>query len=339
MSYTEEQLRNAALLEDAIRYLDERYTVMENAGLPISMAAKMDGQLSLPSSNKAPQEVRIAVRPGYEQRVHTQYAPTVNPATGQLDINPYIDPVTGSAMVTNLGEGVPMDGYTKASEYVQQQLGRLAGSKVIANHNDNVYAPDFRTAEGLIFDGETTRPSWRTNGNRFVGDAIQMYTNIVDNKNPTQPANYMAPSIKKLIVSAAQRNPEANIEDVMGILSGRLGGQKYGGKGLDESKEAVMLTVLSNDDHQYNKVNKDVKAVPVQGALWQDLTKFRDTMPTVTGGELIRGLQVRPNYGNSQQGHSRGRVYITPSIRNQRSYTTDLRKISPLVEQLFDYVQ
>ena len=78
VAYTEEQLRNAALLEDAIRYLDERYTSMEDAGLPISMAAKMDGQLPLPSSNKAPQEVRVTVRPGFEQRYHTQYTPEIN---------------------------------------------------------------------------------------------------------------------------------------------------------------------------------------------------------------------------------------------------------------------
>ena len=57
------------------------------------------------------------------------YTPEVNPETGQREIVPYIDPVTGRGMVTNLGEGVDMDGYTKASEYVQQQLGRLAGSK------------------------------------------------------------------------------------------------------------------------------------------------------------------------------------------------------------------
>ena len=334
MAYTEEQLRSAALLEDAIRYLDQRYTSMEDAGLPISMAAKMDGQLPLPSSNKAPQEVRVTVRPGFEQRYHTQYTPEVNPATGQVDIVPYIDPVTGSAMVTNLGEGVPMDGYTKASEYVQQQVGRLAGSKVVANHNDNVYAPDFKTAEGLVFDGETTRPSWRK-----AGDAIQMYTNIVDKSNPTQPAKYMAPAIKRVMESTIARNPNADVNDVMGILSNRLGGQQYGGKGLDESKEAVMLTVLSDEDHQYNKINKDVKAVPIQGALWQNLDRFREIMPTITGRELSQGLQVRPNYGNSQGGHSRGRVYITPKRSTRAKYTTDLRQVSPLVEQLFDYVQ
>lgn len=321
-------------MEDAIRYLDHRYSQMEDAGIPSSMAAVMDGQLPLPSSDSAPQEVRVQIRPGVEQRIHTMYTPEVNPETGQREIVPYIDPVTGRGMVTNLGEGVDMDGYTKASEYVQQQIGRLAGSKVVANHNENVYAPDFKTTDGLVFDGETTRPSWRK-----AGDAIQMYTNIVDRHNPNQPANYMAPSIKRLMEATIQRNPNADINDVMGILGKRLEGQRFGGKGLDEKKKAVMLTVLSDDDHQYNKINKDVKAVPVQGALWQNLDAFRDTIPNITGSELARGLQVRPNYGNSQRGHGRGRVYITPKRSTQRQYTTDLRKVSPLVEQLFDYKQ
>ena len=65
-----------------------------------------------------------------------------------------------------------------------------------------------------------------------------------------------------------------------------------------------------------------------------------DTLPRYyRRRELAKGLQVRPNYGNSQRGHGRGRVYITPKRSTQRQYTTDLRKVSPLVEQLFDYKQ
>ena len=336
------------LIDDAYKFVNERYATMKEAGLPVSMAAKMDGMDSLPSNSDYPQEVRERLRPGVQARYHTEYTPDVNQITGQVDIVPYLDPVTGRGMVTHLGPEVTrreMDGYEKASEYVQQQIGRLTGSKVVANHGRDKFAPDFTTSDGgLIFDGETTRPGWRK-----AGDAIQAYTKVVDSKNPNQSANQMAPAMKSLLQGIIARNPNAGIEEVMKIAGNRLDGgtNRYGdvmpdpvtGKLFDTDKKAVMLTVLSDDDHQYNKVNRDTMPVPVLGAYWQDLNALRKIEPNITGRELSSGLQVRPNYGNNQNGEGRGRVYITPSRKNAQAFTDDLRVTDPRVEQLFEYKQ
>lgn len=334
------------LIDDAYKFVNERYATMQEAGLPVSMAAKMDGMDSLPSNSDYPQEVRERLRPGVQARYHTEYTPDVNPITGQVDIVPYLDPVTGRGMVTHLGPEVTrreMDGYEKASEYVQQQIGRLTGSKVVANHGSNKFAPDFTTSDGgLIFDGETTRPGWRK-----AGDAIQAYTKVVDSKNPRQSANQMAPAMKSLLQGIIARNPNAGIEEVMNIASNRLDGGMYRGerqapikgKAFDTDKDAVMLTVLSNEDHQYNKDNFDSMPVPVVGAYWQDLNGMRNQLGNITGRELSSGLQVRPNYGNNRDGEARGRVYITPSRKNAEAFTSDLRVTDPRVEQLFEYKQ
>ena len=219
------------LVDSAYKYLNERYALMEEAGLPISMAARMDGMNHLPSSTAAPREVRVDIGNGNEARYHTQYG-EVSPYTGQAEIVPFMDPVTGAPMVTYLGEGVPMDGYTKASEYVQQQLGRLTGSKVVANHGANKYDTDFATTNtDLKFDGETTRPSWRTDRQgRFAGDAIQVYTKAVDSNNPGQRANYMAPAIKRMMVEEINNRPHANIQTIMRVLDDRIDGGTYRGK-------------------------------------------------------------------------------------------------------------
>jgi hypothetical protein len=334
------------LEDEGYKFLNERYATMEEAGLPNSMAAKMDGVGSLPSNSRFPQEVRESVRPGIESRYHTNYTDEVNPITGQVDVVPYLDPVTGRGMVTNLGEGVTrqeMDGYQKASEYVQQQIGRLAGSQVVANHGANKYAPDFTTTSGsLIFDGETTRPSWRR-----AGDAIQAYTKVVDSRNPNQHANRMAPEIKRVLEGIIAKNPNAGIEEIMSIAGNRLDGGTYSGrrqppikgKAFDTDKDAVMLTVLSDKDHEYNKVHRDTMPVPVQGVMWQNMNALREVMPTITGRELSSGLQVRPNYGNNRDGEARGRISITPGRRKAQQITNDLRVTEPRIEQLFDYKQ
>lgn len=329
------------LLGDAIRYLNQRYDAMEEAGLPRSMAAMMDGQVSLPNTDKAPQEVRLQISPGVEQRVHTTYTKDVNPLTGQKDIVPYRDPVTGAAMVTNLGRGADMQGYVKASEYVQQQLGRLAGLKIEANHGSDRYATDFRNGD-IKIDGETTRPSWRERG-----DAVQAYTKVVDADNPNAPANRMAPAIKATMQDIIRQNPNASIQDVIAIAGDRLDGGMYKGevqppmegKVLDKSKDGILLTILSDKDHELNKQVRDTIPVPVQGALYQDLNGMRRTLGDITGRELSRGLQVRPNYGNNRNGEARGRVYVTPSPKRAQEFTVDMSQIQPRVAQLFDYKQ
>ena len=329
------------LINEAYQYLNERYATMTEAGLPVSMAAKMDGMGSITPT--VPQEVRVTTAPGVQTRYHTEYG-NVNPITGQEDINPYIDPVTGTALVTNLGKGVrvdQMDGYNKASEYVQQQLGRLAGMKIVANHGSNRYATDF-TDRGLMIDGETTRPSWRERG-----DAIQAYTKVVDASNPNQPANQMAPGIKRVLEGIIAKNPDAGIQEVMRIAGNRLDGGIYRGavqdpmlgKVFDTKKDGILLTVLSDKHHQINKNNFDSTPVPVQSALYQDLKGLRQVMGDITGKELSSGLQVRPNYGNNRNGEARGRVYVTPSPKTAQQFTTDLAVMRPSVRQLFDYKQ
>ena len=170
---------------------------------------------------------------------------------------------------------------------------------------------------------------------------------MVDKRNPNQHANQMAPAIKKLMQSIIARNPNAGIEEVLRIAEGRLDGGTYSGrrvkpmkgKAFDEDKQAVLLTVLSDADHEYNKKNRDTMPVPVQGAYWQSLDVFREILPEITGRELSSGLQVRPNYGNNRDGEARGRVYITPSRKTASKYTSDLGKLDPRVQQLYDYVQ
>ena len=331
------------LVDEAFKLVNNRYATMTEAGLPTSMASKMDGMVELVPG--IPQEVRVNTAPRVETRYHTQYSSDVNPITGQRDIEPFIDPVTGRGMVTNLGSGVRqsgMDGYKKASEYVQQQLGRLTGSKVIANHSGNRHDTDFTTMGGMKFDGETTRPSWRK-----AGDAVQAYTKVVDSRNPRQSANQMAPGIKRIMQSIIANNPNAGIEEVLQIAGNRLDGGTYNGrrvrpmkgKAFDNDKQAIMLTVLSDKDHQMNKDNYDTIPVPVQGAYWQNLEAFRRILPEINGRELSSGLQVRPNYGNNRDGEARGRVYITPSRKSAQQFTSDLAIADPRVRQLFDYEQ
>jgi len=329
------------LIDEAYKYLNERYATMTEAGLPTSMAAKMDGMGAI--TRAIPQEVRV-MSPNKETRYHTEYG-DVNPITGQRDIVPYMDPVTGQAMVTNFGRGATradMDGYEKASEYVQQQVGRLAGRKMIANNTENRYGTDF-TDGVLRIDGETTRPSWREGG-----DAIQAYTKVVDANNPNQSAERMAPALKRMFEGIIAENPNASIQDVMRIAGNRVDGgvNRYGnvipqpiiGKAMQDDKDAILLTVLSDRDHQMNK-NKDSVPVPIQGAVYQDLKAMRQTLGDITGEELSGGLQVRPNYGNNRDGESRGRVYVTPSPSRAKEFTQDLAQLTPRIRQVFDYKQ
>lgn len=328
------------LINEAYQYLNDRYATMAEAGLPSSMAAKMDGMGAITS--KVPQEVRVITAPNVETRYSTRYG-EVNPITGQKDINPYIDPVTNTALVTNLGRGVRpemMDGYEKASEYVQQQLGRLAGMRLISNNVENVHDVDF-IDRGMRIDGETTRPSWRNDG-----DAVQAYTKVIDSNNPNQRAELMAPSIKKMMEGIIKKNPDANIMDVIKIAGNRLDGGRYNrdplpGKVLDESKDAILLTVLSDKNHQLNSRRNmnDTVPVPVQGALLQDLKGVRNIISDIKGEELSKGLQVRPNNGPRGDGEPRGRVYVTPNPEDIKRTTIDLAAREPRIRQLFDYKQ
>ena len=61
---------------------------------------------------------------------------------------------------------------------------------------------------------------------------------------------------------------------------------RFGGKGLDEKKKAVMLTVLSDEDHQYNKDQQRCKSRARSGCIVAEFRCIPSThCPDITGDE------------------------------------------------------
>ncbi len=88
-----------------------------------------------------PAAVQNPVAGGFD-RVHMDYErgaqgqAQYNPITSKLEAVPYLDPVTGKAMVTelgNVGRTLP-GGHDKASEYLSEQLLKLTGRPVVLNN-------------------------------------------------------------------------------------------------------------------------------------------------------------------------------------------------------------
>jgi hypothetical protein len=332
------------LMADAKAYVNDRFDNFKAVGLSEDDARAFDGLGQLPNGLNGPRELRVNVKPGVEQRRHSQYSDEVNDLTGQVDINPVIDPVTGDAMVTNfgkVGEGLTVadiDGYDQATEYVQQQLGRLGGRKVVRNNDDDFNAPDFMI-DGQEFDGETTRPAWNE-------PAVQMYTKVIDEDAYGGDKYQMAGSIKDKIIDMARQNPEMGIVDIVNKIPSFSGGRnRRGGKQHNpgegkvlSSKKGIIVTELSNEDHQRNK-SKDIHADPIIGAYYQDLDRVYDAVQSLKGNDLISALQVRPNDGhrNAANREPRGRVYIEPPSSMSNQINRDFRDITPLAQQLFDY--
>ena len=328
------------VLADAKAYLLDRYDTLESMGVPSSYARELDGLTSLPSSTAAPREIRKQLRPGVQIRYHTQYSDDVNPISGQRDINPYIDPVTGQPMSTVLGrvgDGLSredIDGYGYATEYVQQQIGRLAGMKILPNNRSNVHDVDF-VAGNLRIDGETTRPSWND-------PAVQAYTKVLSSDVPDGNMYEVAKDVKGKILDGIESDPKASIRQIvdndMSLNGGTWRGQVQDpllGK-LYSDKDGIIVTELSDRRHQRNK-NNDVNADPVNNAYYQDMDTVRSVIEGYTGDELAKALQVRPNRGAGKDKTPRGRVYVEPQGRDVQIVNRDMRSISPLVEQLYDY--
>jgi hypothetical protein len=137
-----------------------------------------------------------------------------------------------------------------------------------------------------------------------------------------------------------------NIVEAVDATPGMYGGRgRYGddvpallGKLYDGKKEGIIVSELSDANHQRNKA-RDVYADPVEGAYYQDLNTVRQVIDGYTGSKLANALQVRPNDGhrNSYNRDPRGRVYIRPSGADAKIINQDMRDISPIVGQLFDY--
>ena len=339
--------RDKALVADAQAYLLDRRDSFINQGISpekaLLVARALDGLNHLPGDPRAPRELRTHPKPGMEKRLHTKYD-GVNPISGQQDISLVLDPVTGRPMVTNLGkvgEGLTLsdvDGYQHATEYVQQQLGRLAGFPIVANNIDDVHAPDFKAA-GLIIDGETTRPAWND-------PAIQTHTKVMDKGSPKANKYGMAASVERKLRRFIKNNPGVNIRGVVSEAPGLWGGRgRYGedmdpmlGKLYDGSKDAIIVTELSNKNHARNRYG-DVHADPLVGAYYQDMRTAQDIIEGYTGQELADALQVRPNDGhrNSRNRDPRGRVYIEPNADDNKIINQEFRKVAPITGQLFDY--
>lgn len=341
-----------ALAADAKAYLNDRYDLARSVGIPEvavkHVVRKLGGLEDLPNTSRYPRELRESIIDVQDAhyRFGTEYQ-NDNPITGEKNAIISTDPVTGAALKMFVGDSrtTPrdaLDGYDKASEYIQQQIMRRAGMKAVANNNVQDTAPDFKVlmpnGSSIIVDGQTTRPT-------YDAGKTQAYT-WVDPTTMPHNANVKSrvEEVKRILAEEIESNPNSGLEEIVDNakrLKGPYTHRPFKGKLYETSedlkKDQIIYTKYSNRDHEENKATDDRLAMPPRSVELDTVKDLQENVNQITGQDLINILNVHPNgYGSGQyKRRPMIDVNIPPAIYNQSR--VNLVERFPQIMQFLDY--
>lgn len=345
-------------------------TARREAGVTNRLLDPVEGMQQRQLAGGVPAAVQNPVEGGFD-RVHMDYErgaqgqAQYNPITSKLEAVPYLDPVTGKAMVTelgNVGKTLP-DGHDKASEYLAQQVLRLAGRKAVANNKQITDTGDvafWRTDLKDIATGEQIDAEVRWNAaERAKKDfantlSAQVYTAVDMNPGGVAGEKF---TIKDAI-SDVMRRKNVNIGTAVETLiqnkklrpADLENPTRRAGKVLknnadifnrEDQFDSLFMPGYHVDDAKAmetgDKYNRNYNVIAPTSMHMVDLNNVRQYIRENKGG-LSKGVQVNENYGD---GGERGLRYqvkqdmpITAVTSDGKAVAQDLVQIHPLIQQL-----
>ena len=366
---TESAIKDTQLVDDAHKYISQRYKAMQNAGLPASVAPFLDGMTDLPgSSGTVPTEFRWNTGNG-TLRIATEYG-DVNPLTGQNDINPFLDPTDKSRALTlfegnqeqarklgRLGQdagGKATGGPEKATEYVQRNIYRRSGQPIVMNNRGTVTDTDMiLPREGqrpLKIDGQATRPSnpWKPGMERgtYWRPGSQLYTRVNFSGGQRLGNRDRINQAKSRFAQLIDSNPEMSLSQLMdgAYRKGYLSGYGYGnvppvkGKVMDTSHQPKDKTFWTIYDTEFSNRNEDafdtINKAP-DGVMMEFNDRSRGQVEALRGEDLKNSVFFTPAQDKALRMQVDHTVLDSDALRRSE----DVLKEMPEIKQFTNYEQ
>ena len=341
------QLGRFAQIDDGFR----------QAGVPVSPAL-VDIEQSyiddMPLQGGIPAPYR-----GEDRRVHTTYR--TNPATGDQEIVPYRDPVTGSPMVTYRGDVRDLNvGHEKASEYIGDQLLKLSGRRTVPNNQgrENVYKPDLiDTESGRIIDVEAKQMD-KWGASEFPQ---QVYTQLqIINPKTRDMKSEMKELIRQASAPTAAKPNGLNMVEAVELLvdTGVLGpkdSKHRVGKLLKQDPafnsdpdyviDDIIMPGYTYDELGHGSRTGDTIVQLPSTAQLVSQSLAKDYIDNIRGSDLMNSREGAAriafrggNRGAMGTGNERVRLYShlpNDVTVKGKSVAENLAKSSPMVQQLF----
>lgn len=311
----------------------------ERAGVPHQVVTDLQEIRQL--SNGVPAPYVTEGNSGNERRVHTKVAK--NPYTGEMEIVPFDNVRTGEALVTEFGKNVDLEGETKASEYVQDHILRLAGMNPVRGPVGRV---DFQVNSGqnvVGIDGQAQQagrppvvelfakviPLNRPSGGYGYGYARNQRNRY--GTNTQQNVDAIKRTVNRMIQS--KLNQGVGIKSAVDelISEGKIKNDRnILGKAFKSDYDKVLMPMQNERQHVANRKAKDTIAIAPDSVMAYDLNDIREDIANITNRS---DLEVAYNAGDTnRRADKQARVKIRAKVPQDK--ITDVVESSPYVAQI-----
>lgn len=339
---TAERQQNKYLAQQLGRFADIDAS-FERAGVPQQLVTSLQEIGKLANGVPAPYVGRAAN--GNERRVHTKVAP--NPYTGEMEIVPFENARTGEALVTEFGKNVDLEGETKASEYIQDHILRLAGMNPQRGPLGKV---DFVVGTGgntIGIDGQAQQTG--------RDPVVELFTKVIPlnrepggygygyPKNRWNPNGTNTQSNVSAIKSTVNRLIKQKLEQGIGIKDavdqliqeGKIKNDRnILGKLYKADYDKVLMPMQNERQHVANRKARDTIAIAPDAVLSYDLNEIREDINRITD----RGdIELAYNAGDPQSRDRQARMKVRAKVPQDR--IVDVVERSPYVAQILRQLQ